>query len=43
MATIEVQKEAELADYADEQYEKLQREKEMYISLDEYCTKRGIE
>jgi hypothetical protein len=43
MATVEVQKEDVLAAYADEQYKKLQREKELYISLDEYCTKRGID
>ena len=43
MATIEVQKEDVLAAYSDEQYRKLQREKDQYISLDEYCAKRGIE
>ena len=43
MATVEVQKEDVLAAYADEQYRKLQREKDQYISLDEYCAKRGIE
>jgi hypothetical protein len=32
-----------LAAYADEQYKKLQREEDQYISLDEYCAKRGIE
>jgi hypothetical protein len=42
MATVEVQKEDVLAAYADEQYRKLQREKDLYISLDEYCAKRGI-
>ena len=29
--------------YADEQYQKLQREKDKYISLDDYCAQRGIE
>ena len=29
--------------YADEQYRKLLKEKDQYISLDEYCAKRGIE
>ena len=43
MATVEVQKEDVLTTYADEQYKKLQREKNQYISLDEYCAKRGIE
>jgi hypothetical protein len=43
MATVEVQKEDVLVAYADEQYRKLQREKDQYISLDEYCAKRGIE
>jgi hypothetical protein len=35
-------KEGVLAAYADEQCSKLQREKDQYISLDEYCAKRGI-
>lgn len=43
MATVEVHKEDVLVAYADEQYRKLQREKDQYISLDEYCAKRGIE
>ena len=43
MATVDVQKEDVLAAYADEQYRKLQREKEQYISLDVYCATRGIE
>lgn len=42
MATVEVRKEDVLAAYADEQYKKLQKEKDQYISLDEYCAKRGI-
>jgi hypothetical protein len=28
--------------YADEQYRKLLKEKDQYISLDEYCAKRGM-
>lgn len=43
MATIEAQKKDVLTAYADEQYAKLQKEKDQYISLDEYCAKRGIE
>ena len=43
MATVEVQNEDVLAAYADEQYRKLQREKDQYVSLDEYCAKRGIQ
>ncbi len=43
MATVEIPKEDVLAAYADEQYKKLQREKDQYISLDEYCAKRGVE
>lgn len=35
MATVEVHKEDVLVAYANEQYK--------YISLDEYCAKRGIE
>ena len=31
-----------LVAYADEQYRKLQREKDQYISLGEYCARRGI-
>ncbi|OPY50737.1 MAG: hypothetical protein A4E49_02628 [Methanosaeta sp. PtaU1.Bin112] len=31
-----------MAAYADEQYGKLQREKDQHISLDEYCAKRGF-
>ncbi|MGB5099001.1 MAG: hypothetical protein WBN94_00165 [Methanothrix sp.] len=42
MATVEVQKEDVLVAYADEQYRMLQIEKNQYISLDEYCAKRGI-
>jgi hypothetical protein len=42
MATVEVQREDVLAAYADEQYRKLQRKKDQYVSLDEYCAKRGI-
>ena len=42
MATVDVQKEDVLVAYADEQYRKLQKERERYISLDEYCAKRGI-
>ena len=40
MATVEMSKENVLIAYADEQYKKLQREKEQYISLDEYFAKR---
>lgn len=43
MATAEVQKEDVLAAYADEQYKKLLKEKDQYISLDDYCAQRGIE
>jgi hypothetical protein len=43
MVTVEVQKADVLAAYADEHYGKLQREEEQYISLDEYCVRRGIE
>jgi hypothetical protein len=43
MATVEVNKEDVLVAYADEQYRKLLKEKDRYISLDEYCAKRGIE
>jgi hypothetical protein len=35
-------KEDVLATYANEQYRELQREKNQYISLDEYFAKRGI-
>ncbi len=42
MATVEVHEEDVLAAYADEQYKKLQKEKDQYISLDEYYAKRGI-
>ena len=31
------------ASYVREKYLKLQREKEQYISLDDYCAKRGID
>ncbi len=31
------------AAYVREQYKKLMREKDQYISLDEYCAKREIE
>lgn len=40
--TVKLEKEDVLAAYADEQYKKLQKEKDQYISLDEYCAKRGI-
>ena len=43
MATVEMSKKDVLIAYADEQYKKLQREKDQYVSLDEYCAKRGIE
>ena len=43
MDTVELNQKDALAAYADEQYKKLQREKDQYISLDEYCAKRGIE
>ena len=43
MAAAEVCKEDALEAYADEQYKKLLKEKSQYISLDEYCAKRGIE
>jgi hypothetical protein len=42
MATVEVHEEDVLAAYADEQYKKLQKEKDQYISLDEYYAKRDI-
>jgi hypothetical protein len=29
--------------YADEQYKKLLKEKDQYISLDDYCAQRDIE
>ncbi len=29
--------------YADEKYKKLLKDGSQYISLDDYCTKRGIE
>lgn len=31
------------ASYVREEYLKLQREKEQYLSLDDYCAKRGID
>jgi len=31
-----------MIEVADEQYRRLQKEKDRYISLDEYCAKRGI-
>lgn len=31
------------ASYVREKFLKLQREKEQYISLDDYCAKRGID
>jgi hypothetical protein len=31
------------ASYVREKYLKLQRKKEQYISLDDYCAKRGID
>ena len=43
MDTLELNEKDALIAYADEQYKKLQREKDQYISLDEYCAKRGIE
>ena len=43
MGTVELSQKDALAAYADEQYNKLQREKDQYISLDEYCAKRGTE
>lgn len=43
MDAVELSKKDVLITYADEQYKKLQREKDQYISLDEYCAKRGIE
>ncbi len=43
MGTVELNQKDALVAYADEQYKKLQREKDQYISLDEYCAKRGIE
>jgi hypothetical protein len=42
MATVKIHREEILAAYADEHYRKLQKEKDQYISLDEYCAKRGI-
>ena len=42
MATVEAQEEDVLTAYADEQYERLQREKDQYISLDEYFAKRAM-
>ncbi len=41
MATVEMSKKDVLIAYADEQYKKLQREKDQYVSLDEYCAKLG--
>jgi hypothetical protein len=32
-----------LETYANEQYRKLLKEKDQYISLDDYCSQRGIE
>ena len=43
MEAIEARKGDVMAAYADEQYQKLLREKDLYISLDEYCAERGIE
>ena len=43
MGAVELNQKDALVAYADEQYKKLQREKDQYISLDEYCAKRGIE
>jgi hypothetical protein len=43
METVEAQKEDVLATYADEQHRKLQREKDQYISLDDYCAKCDID
>lgn len=43
MEAVELSKKDVLIAYADEQYKKLQREKDQYISLDEYCAKHCIE
>jgi hypothetical protein len=43
MAAAEARKEDALEAYADEQYKKLLKEKSQYISIDDYCAKRGIE
>lgn len=43
MAAAEACKEDTLEAYADKQYKKLSKEKSQYISLDDYCAKRGIE
>jgi len=43
MDTLELNQKDALITYADEQYKKLQREKDQYISLDVYCAKCGIE
>lgn len=45
MAASKVCKEEKpvLEAYADEQYKKLLKEKDQYISLDDYCAQRGIE
>jgi hypothetical protein len=44
MAAAEVREEKHVLEaYADEQYKKLLREKDQYISLDDYCAKRDIE
>ena len=43
MDAVELSKKDVLIAYADEPYKNLQREKDQYISLDEYCAKRGIE
>jgi len=42
-ATNVCKEEPVLETYADKQYKKLLKEKDQYISLDDYCTKRGIE
>jgi hypothetical protein len=44
MAAAKVCKEEPVLEaYADEQYKKLLKEKGQYISLDDYCAKRGTE
>ena len=44
MAAAKVCKEEPVLEaYADAQYKKLLKEKDQYISLDDYCAQRGIE
>ena len=44
MAAADVRDEKRVLEaYADEQYKKLLREKDQYISLDDYCAKREVE